>query len=555
MFSKFSRWPLQQILLWALPVLVPLALVCVFFLHPLAAIIGRGLGWELGESASATQPLWTLFTSQRNLQVLSQTLLQAGCATALAVVLGVPTAYFTYCVRFPGVQLLRTLLTVPFVLPTVVVAVAFGSLYGPGGHLYFLGLDQSLTLIVFALAFFNITVVSRTVGAFWAGLDSGQAQAARTLGAGNIRVFVTVTLPQLSGVIASAAALVFLYCTTSFGIVRILGGRKFANVETEIYFSAVQFLDLRTAAVLSILQLCLVVIVLLLQHALRPRGEYAERAPLPPRQFTPVRAGWLSVLLLALGWLQLLPLLSLVWRSFSHDGRFTLANYLQLGVRDRLWGGSVLDAAWLSLQLAGCATLLTMLIAVPVALVISRKPASKFVRRLLQTFDMLLMLPVGASAVILGFGLLITMHAPFGLSVDLRSNGTAILAAQVLVALPLVLRVLTPPLRAVPLTQRETARVLGASELRVVATVDLPALKKPLAVAGGLAFAVACGEFGASSFLVRPGLTTLPVVIGQLAGRPGQSYGVALAASVLLGVICAMVLLVAEYAVSERERG
>jgi thiamine transport system permease protein len=81
----------------------------------------------------------------------------------------------------------------------------------------------------------------------------------------------------------------------------------------------------------------------------------------------------------------------------------------------------------------------------------------------------------------------------------------------------------------------------------VLLSVDLPALWRPLLAATGFAFAVSLGEFGATSFLARPDNPTLPVVIYQLISRPGeQNFGMALAASVVLGVVTVAVMAAVE---------
>jgi thiamine transport system permease protein len=63
----------------------------------------------------------------------------------------------------------------------------------------------------------------------------------------------------------------------------------------------------------------------------------------------------------------------------------------------------------------------------------------------------------------------------------------------------------------------------------------------------GFAFSTSLGEFGATSFLSRPDHMTLPVAIGRLISRPGaQSYGMAMASSVLLAAMTVIVMSVAE---------
>jgi len=156
-------------------------------------------------------------------------------------------------------------------------------------------------------------------------------------------------------------------------------------------------------------------------------------------------------------------------------------------------------------------------------------------RRLPSVLDAVFMLPLGVSAVTLGFGFLVTLDRP---PLDLRSSALLVPIAQALVALPLVVRTISPVLRSVDPRQRQAAASLGASPLRVLLTVDLPALWRPLLAATGFAFAVSLGEFGATSFLARPDNPTLPVVIYQLLAHPSQQdLGMALAASVVLGLV------------------
>jgi thiamine transport system permease protein len=143
-----------------------------------------------------------------------------------------------------------------------------------------------------------------------------------------------------------------------------------------------------------------------------------------------------------------------------------------------------------------------------------------------------------------GFGFLITLNRP---PVDLRSSVILVPIAQAVVAVPLVIRTLLPVLRAIDQRLREAAGVLGASPARVFTAVDLPVLGRALGLAVGFCFAVSLGEFGATSFLSRPDRPTLPVVIFRLIGRPGtDNLGMAVAASVVLGLITAAVIALAE---------
>ncbi|WP_372469995.1 ABC transporter permease [Cellulosimicrobium marinum] len=559
---------------WGVAAAVPLAFLGVFFAWPVVALVARGF---VADGALDLSGFAEVFSTPRTWRIVGLTLWQATLGTALSVLLGLPGAYVLYRCRFPGRRVVRALVTVPFVLPTVVVGVAFRTLLVDGGPLGFLRLDGTFAAIVVALVFFNYSVVVRTVGGLWEHLDPRAEQAARALGATPWRAFRTVTLPALAPAIASAASIVFLFCATAFGVVLVLGGIRYGTIETEIWIQTTQFLDLRTAAVLSVVQLVVVVAALTVANRTRARRERAlsltaassaahpvrlwRRAPVgsgrrgrPGADLLPVAVTALVVVVLV-G----LPLATLVVRSLRvPGGGWGFDNYANLGTT----GGAnalsvtVWEAAGNSLRTAALATLIAVVVGGLVALVVSRRPRARAGRRAITALDSLFMLPLGVSAVTVGFGFLVTLDRPLGLDVDLRTSGLLVPIAQAVVAVPLVVRTVLPTLRAIDPRLREAAATLGAGPGRVFRSVDGPIAARSLGLAVGFAFAVSLGEFGATSFLARPDTATLPVVIFRLVGRPGaENQGMALAASVVLALLTAAVMLLAERLRGDRPGG
>lgn len=549
---------------WALAAAVPLAFLLVFFAWPVVAMAGRGfvVHGRLDLSAFAE-----VFSRHRTWRIVGLTLGQAALGTTISVLLGVPGAYLLYRCRFPGRSALRAFVTVPFVLPTVVVGVAFRSLLARGGLLGGLHLDGTFTAIVAALVFFNYGLVVRTVGALWERLDPRPEQAARALGASPWRALATVTLPALVPAVAGAASLTFLFCATAFGTVLVLGGLQFGTVETEIWIQTTQFLDLRAAAVLSVVQLVVVVAALAVAGRARARSERAlalgapagaghvpslgrvrardRRAgsapgrPRGPQDLRGVDRAAVAVTALAL-LLLALPLAGLVLRSLRTTTGWGLANYAALNRPAGALPVSVWQAMVTSLRVALDATVIALVVGGLVALVVSRRPRGAVARRTVGGLDAVFMLPLGVSAVTVGFGFLLVMDRPFGLDVDLRTSPLLVPIAQAVVATPLVVRTVLPVLRAIDPRQREVAATLGAAPGRVLRTVDGPVALRAAGLAAGLAFAASLGEFGATSFLARPDQPTLPVLVYRLIGRPGaQTYGMALAASVVLALVTA----------------
>jgi thiamine transport system permease protein len=98
--------------------------------------------------------------------------------------------------------------------------------------------------ILTAHIFYNTTIVLRIVGDYWSHLDPRMSQAAQTLGANRWRTLRHVTLPLLMPAITTAALLIFIFNFTSFGVILVLGGPRFATLEVEIYNQTIGLFNL-----------------------------------------------------------------------------------------------------------------------------------------------------------------------------------------------------------------------------------------------------------------------------------------------------------------------
>ncbi|MEV1009887.1 iron ABC transporter permease [Streptomyces sp. NPDC049881] len=524
----------------------PVAFLAVFFLYPVTAIVGQGLredgAWHLGRVGE-------VLGDGDTAGILWFTVWQAAASTLLTLAVGLPAAWAFARLRFPGRRVLHAAVTVPFVLPTVVTGAAFLALVGRGGLLddwWGVRLDESVWAILLAHASLNFAVVVRIVGGLWSQLDPRQEEAARMLGATRRAAWLRVTLPALTPAVASAAVMVFLFTFTSFGVVQILGGPRNGTLEVEIYRQTAQLLDLPTAAVLTLLQFALVAVLLGVQALLTRRTESAlslvDPATTARRPRGAAERVTLGAVLTVIALLLLLPLGVLLERSLSvPGGGYGFGNYSSLFTTE---GGTFVTAPWsavgTSLRYAAVATAIAVVVGALAATALARRGGG----RLLRGFDALLMLPLGTSAVTVGFGFLITLDEP---PLDLRSSWLLVPLAQALVGVPFVVRVLLPVLRAVDDRLRQAAAVLGASPARVWREVDVPLVRRAVLVAAGFAFAVSLGEFGATVFIARADNPTLPVAVARLLSRPGAlNYGQAMALSAVLMLVCTVTLLALE---------
>ncbi len=554
LFSAFRLLPSAFFLLPALLFLL------LFFFLPLARI----LSLSLDASVITTSNLQTAS------HVLRFTLYQALLSTLLTFLLGLPSAFLFARFNFRGKPLLRALTAIPFMLPTVVVAAGFNALLGPRGWLPLLlsslrntqhattetlPFVGTLTAILLAHVFYNTSIVIRIIGNAFTHLDPRLEQAARTLGADGFRVWTRLTLPLLRGPLLASGLLVFLFDFSSFGVILLLGGPQFSTLETEIYIQAMHLLNLPMAALLSLIQLlCTLAVSILYErvvmHSLVPTTPKPSTARRPKSLRERTFTFGLSLLLFTFF---VLPLISIPFRSLARTEAdrgqrdevqygLTFDYYSELFInrRNSVFYVPPAEAARNSLTYAAATVLLSLALGFPAAAALKRQTAfTKFV-------DPFLILPLGASAVTLGLGYLITFNQPISNYQLLITSPLIVPLAHTVIALPFVIRTLQPALASIPERLRHAAASLGASPLRVWQTVDWPIVSRALLAASTFAFTVSLGEFGAASLLARPDFPTLPLAIARFLSQPGGlNYGQAMAMStILMSVTLSGILLI-----------
>ncbi len=563
----------SRILLWIPTLLFLLS----FFFFPLFKILTLTFNLET-------------FTNLSNFLIARDSLLftfyQAALSTLLTFALGLPSAVLFSKFNFPGKSLLRALTAVPFMLPTVVVAAAFNSLFSykvTGSMLQVFNLQPStfdlqpstfnlptfhlppstfnlptfhlppstfnFLLILAAHTFYNTSIVIRIVGNAISRLDPKLEASARVLGADTFHVWKDVILPILRPSLLAAALLVFMFDFTSFGVILLLGGSQFATLEVEIYIRALQLPNLNLAALLSVIQLVFTLIFSILysrvinqvQTQTAPRFSQA-RPPKTIRERLFVFTGYWLLLTFFL-----LPLLSLPIRSLTRleadrgqrdqvQYGFTTDYYEELFINRRgsLFYVPPVQAAVNSLGFAGITVILSLALGYPAAYALA-KPT-----RLEKFLDPFLMLPLGASAVMMGLGFILS----FG---RLIASPFFIPIAHTLIALPFVIRTLQPALASIPERLRQAASTLGASPLRVWQTVDFPILSRATLSAATFAFTVSLGEFGATLLITRPETPTIPIAISRFLSQPGGlNYGQAMATATVLMLLTTLSILLIE---------
>ena len=504
----------------------PIAGLAVFYLWPFATLLARAINGNAVADTLSRGATW---------DVAWFTLWQAVVSTGITMLIGLAPAYIVARFEFPGRQLLVGLLTAIFVLPTVVMGAAFLALLPDS-------LDRSVWAVIAAHVVFNLAVMVRTVGAFWEHLPTDMESAAATLGASRWRVFVDISLPLLRPSLSAAGAIIFLFTFTSFGVVRILGSAGTRTLEIEVWRRATQLGDIGGAAVLSVLQLAILAAVV--SWSTRAQRRHARAVDLRPEQDrrrakSTGERRFVASVAIGTAALCIAPLAAMAIRSFRSSSGWSTAAWTRLGKAEvrpgiRL-GLDPVEALVNSIQNAAWATSFAVALGAMASLAIA---AAGRGGRLL---DVGLMLPIGTSAVTIGFGMLITFDTP---PVDWRAEWWLVPVGHALVALPFVVRTTVGVLRSVDPSLQDAAATLGASPTRAWWDVIVPFLWRPLAVGAALAAAISLGEFGATSFLSRSGGETLPIAIDELLGRTGsllQAQGYALATILAVATVSLVV--------------
>jgi thiamine transport system permease protein len=471
---------------------LPLAVLAVFFVFPVAIIV---------LTYARLSDIADTITNTSLAKVWWFTLWQATLSTLLTVAVALPITWALTRHSFRSSRIVTGLVTVPFLMPAVVVATGVRAIL-PNSH---------VPAILWAHVVFNVAVIVRIVGPRWAMLDSTMEHTAADLGAGPVRTFIYVVFPHIRSALRNAAAMVFLFCFTSFAVIAILGGISRRTIESEIFTQAVRLGNIRTATALAIVQAVVVLAVLAIATKNTQQLTDDDTISTPHDESISQRKSisFYASIVIPLA-IVITPLIAVVIRSFTMNGHFTLNGYKWLfNGTTKAVGVNIASTLITSLTFAVvCATLATTL-----ALIIA---TARNTNVAISTFTAL---PLIVSAVTLGLGLIITFNqSPY----DWRGERWLIPVIHAVIALPLALRTVSPALTAIPDDIHNASASLGANPLRTWTRIDLPLIRPALARAYGLCAAISLGEFGATSFLSRSGSNTIPIAIGQLLSHPGD---------------------------------
>ena len=478
---------------------------------------------------------------------------QALLSTLASIALGLPGAYVLARFEFPGRKTIRSLTAVPFVMPSIMVAIGFIATFGANGvvntALTAVGLPRiellyTLPIIVLAHAFYDAPLIARVTATAWESVDAGTAETARSLGASPRRAFLDVVLPQLLPAILTGALLTFIFSFMAFATVLALGGLSLATVEVWVYHRIGQ-LDYAGASSLATLEMLfsLVLTYAYLRYEARQQAESAarppERKPLFGRLDLDRLAVWGYVAVAMVVFVT--PMASMVIESVTGPNGFTLDYYRFLIDRQASAASfqiKPLTAIVNSLLYGAGSLAIAGPMGVLLAVISTRDvPGSKLI-------DTLSMAPFAVSGVVVGLGLLqglVFGTTAFGYRFTV-TGAVAVVAAHAVGAYPFVTRNVAPLLATIDRSVVESARTLGASRMRVLLDIELPQVFAGVVAGAAFAFAISIGEFDSTVILASGSSAyTMPVAIERFIGR---RLGPATAMGCVLLVVTALSFLI-----------
>ena len=530
----------------------------------------------------------TVFTSLSNffsdddtVQALEFTVLEATISTLFTLIIGLPVAWYLGRYKWRNIRFIRAILSVPFVTPSIVVAMGFLMLIDPGGLLDSMGIDLRLETgkigdlaratgwsnpghfiaLIAAHVWFNLSLVMRFIEPTLATLDRSWEEQIRFLPAGNnpMRRFRNLWLPLFAPAALCAACLCFIFCFSSFALVKWLTPNQ-NNLETLMAESGgsagIYNYRIDTSEIVlstSIVQLIILSVAIILTARIQKKHstihsivtenshKVTNKSPTTLGKITVVGAIVYAILPL---------LLVLISSVRIRDPRSNDYNY-SAEAWIEAWNGNYSTTAIpeaLYNSLTYC--LITLIVALPIGYMISSAIARLETEKKPNTarvVEFISMIPLALSAVMIGLGILIGVlkWAP-----DLFSWVVLPAVPHIIITTPFVVRIMLPAIRSLEPEYYEQAILLGLSPIKAWWHGRVALLRAPIVVSAALTMAFSLGEFGASWILVRSGSwSSLSVLVDQLMGRPKFDplvQPMAMAAASVLMILTFILFMIAE---------
>jgi thiamine transport system permease protein len=444
-------------------------------------------------------------------RVIWFTLEQALLSTLLSVGLALPVARALARRRFAGSNWILKVFALPLALPAIVAILGIVGVYGNSGLLGGLVPVYGLSGILLAHVFFNLPLAVRLMVARLDAVPAENFRLAAQLGFSDAAVWRHVEWPQLAPALSGIASLIFLLCMASFAVVLILGGGPGATtLEVAIYQSLRLDFDPARAAVLALAQVAICAVLVLAAGRLmrEARGEPGFSRRVVRYDGTSVAAKVMDGVAIGLAMLLVLP---------------PLVQVVVAGLTHVALSAPLLQALVTSLAIGVSAGAISLALAWVLASVGARAGAGVVQQACLLTALASLVMPPAVIAT----GWFITLVPVLDLN---RFAVVLVILLNALMALPFAWSPLFPAIVESYQKHDRLCSSLGLSGWARLRLIELPVLRRPLALAYVMAVIVSLGDLSAISLFGSDHLVTLPALIYRQMGhyRMAEASGTAL---------------------------
>lgn len=496
------------------------------------------------------------------------TFVQSFFSTILTIMLGFPIAWVLGRYSWPFKSFLRSILTLPFVIPAIIAAMGFLTITGPYGLDIRTNESTWWFTLILSHAWFNIALIIRFCEPVLSTLNPNLEEQLLLLpnGVTLYSRLKTLWIPILTPAIAAASCMTFVFSFTSFALVKWITVRDktlestMAEVSSSAgiqgYMESSSDIVLGASLIQFLVLLTSLWLMSVLQRNSRSKWQQANEKVAQSKNFR----GWF--ILVPAIFFVMLPLISVIIGSLrvrDVNENSSSFKWSAEGWSEAFQGSysfPPLSEALFNSLIYSCGTLI---VAVPLgyALASTIHNLEEKNLSLSKILEMYTMLPFALSAAMIGLGVMLgIIKLNPSVAYDFRFLPAL---AHIIITVPFVVRIILPALRSFDLSYEDNAKVLGINSFQRFLKIKLPLMKGSILVATVFTLAMSLGEFGASFIVARNSeWVTIPLLIDSLRGKPMKdplTVPASNAVATVLMVITMILFLIVERFRNKNDRG
>jgi len=517
----------------------------VIVVWPLLKVLGKSFSGPGGFTLAQFQ---TFFSGSLYMQALRNSLFIGFAVTILSLLVAYPLAYIMTMYRIRGKGTVQILILASMMSPPFIGAYSWILLLGNNGVITQLMSDYlhiktpsiyGMPGILVVLTLQLVPLIFTYLMGAWRTIDVSILEAAEQMGSTGVRRAVKVIAPLLIPTVLAGSLLVFVRAFADFGTPMLIG-RGLQTMPYQLYGAATGEVstNMSFAAALSVIVIVVTLGIFFVQKYIANKKAVSMNAmrPIEPKRLRPmgsmVAHGVVYVYLL----ISLLPLVVVLISGFRKTilGQFvpglhfTLENFTSVSINI----GQVVKNTFV---LGGSALVAIVIVAVLVAYISVRRPNA--VNRVLDT---LTMVPYVVPGLVIGIAFLLTFSTP---PVQLTGTATIMVIALALRRMPYTIRSTAALLSQQNPSIEEASLSLGASKLRTLLRVIVPALAPGIFAGAVLSWVTIITELSTTLFLYNVDTMTMSLGIYATVVR-GQLGTAGALSTILLGITIASLALV-----------